>query len=56
MGGGALVFASTGIENSEAGLPISVAMACSYWVRAILLLMAADCALAKVVCACTSEI
>ena len=46
IGGGAVVFGTTGIENEEACLPTSMAIACSYCARAMPMLIAADSALA----------
>ena len=45
MGGGALVFGFDWDRKSDAGLPMSMAIACSYCARAMPRLIAADCAL-----------
>ena len=56
IGGGATVMGFTGMEKFVAALPTSMAMACSYWARAIPTLVAPACALCSVVSASTTEI
>ena len=49
IGGGAVVIGFTGMEKSEAALPTSIAIACSYCARAMPTLVAPACALCSVV-------
>jgi len=55
MGGGDVVIGLTGMENPEAGLPTSVAIACSNSARAIPTLILCACTVSRVVWACTTE-